>query len=138
MRPVLYKVEVPIPRQGRPTEITAGRGIDAVRPVPWVVLSKGVELDDFPRRGRGGVPGRRVGHARRPRGLDGDLGADDPAPLLRERAVPRLERLAAIVDAHGRPWREKRVIRGVIEGFYGPPWTHAERLDLIAFCGARA
>jgi hyaluronoglucosaminidase len=28
------------------------------------------------------------------------------------------------------------MIRGVIEGFYGPPWTHAERLDMIAFCGA--
>jgi hyaluronoglucosaminidase len=27
-------------------------------------------------------------------------------------------------------------VRGVIEGFYGPPWTHAERLDLIRFCGA--
>jgi len=27
-------------------------------------------------------------------------------------------------------------IRGVIEGFYGPPWTHEERLDLIQFCGA--
>ena len=26
-------------------------------------------------------------------------------------------------------------VRGVIEGFYGPPWSHAERLDLIAFCG---
>jgi hyaluronoglucosaminidase len=26
-------------------------------------------------------------------------------------------------------------IRGVIEGFYGPPWTHEERLDLIRFCG---
>ena len=26
-------------------------------------------------------------------------------------------------------------MRGVIEGFYGPPWSHAERLDLIAFCG---
>jgi hyaluronoglucosaminidase len=26
-------------------------------------------------------------------------------------------------------------IRGVIEGFYGTPWTHAERLDLIRFCG---
>jgi hyaluronoglucosaminidase len=26
-------------------------------------------------------------------------------------------------------------IRGVIEGFYGPPWTHEERLDLIEFCG---
>jgi hyaluronoglucosaminidase len=24
---------------------------------------------------------------------------------------------------------------GVIEGFYGPPWSHAERLDLIRFCG---
>jgi hyaluronoglucosaminidase len=28
------------------------------------------------------------------------------------------------------------MIKGLIEGFYGPPWTHAERLDLIAFCGA--
>ena len=28
------------------------------------------------------------------------------------------------------------MIRGVIEGFYGPPWTHAERLDMVAFCGA--
>jgi hyaluronoglucosaminidase len=24
----------------------------------------------------------------------------------------------------------------MIEGFYGPPWTQAERLDMIAFCGA--
>jgi beta-N-acetylglucosaminidase len=29
-----------------------------------------------------------------------------------------------------------RVIKGVIEGFYGRPWTHAERLDLIGFCAA--
>lgn len=28
------------------------------------------------------------------------------------------------------------MIGGVIEGFYGPPWTHDERLDLIRFCGA--
>ena len=27
-------------------------------------------------------------------------------------------------------------IRGVIEGFYGPPWSHAERLDLLAFAAA--
>jgi hyaluronoglucosaminidase len=25
--------------------------------------------------------------------------------------------------------------RGVIEGFYGEPWSHEERLDLIRFCG---
>ena len=32
------------------------------------------------------------------------------------------------MDAYG--------IRGIIEGFYGPPWSHRERLDLLAFCGA--
>jgi hyaluronoglucosaminidase len=26
------------------------------------------------------------------------------------------------------------VIRGVIEGFYGPPWSQEERLDMIRFC----
>lgn len=26
-------------------------------------------------------------------------------------------------------------VRGVIEGFYGPPWSHEERLELLAFCG---
>lgn len=26
--------------------------------------------------------------------------------------------------------------RGVIEGFYGPPWSHQDRLDTIAFCAA--
>ena len=26
------------------------------------------------------------------------------------------------------------MIRGVIEGFYGTPWSHDERLDLIRFC----
>jgi hyaluronoglucosaminidase len=26
-------------------------------------------------------------------------------------------------------------VRGVTEGFYGTPWTHEERLDLIRFCG---
>lgn len=29
--------------------------------------------------------------------------------------------------------REHFPIRGVIEGFYGKPWTHAERLDMIRF-----
>jgi hyaluronoglucosaminidase len=24
--------------------------------------------------------------------------------------------------------------RGVIEGFYGPPWSHAERLNMVGFC----
>src|SRR4051794_37454566 len=28
-------------------------------------------------------------------------------------------------------------VRGVIEGFYGPPWTHDQRLDLLPFLAAR-
>ena len=28
-------------------------------------------------------------------------------------------------------------IRGVVEGFYGTPWTHADRLEMIRFIGAR-
>ena len=28
-------------------------------------------------------------------------------------------------------------VRGVVEGFYGRPWTHAQRLDLIEFIAAR-
>ena len=27
-------------------------------------------------------------------------------------------------------------MRGIIEGFYGPPWTHEERLDLLRFAAA--
>ena len=27
------------------------------------------------------------------------------------------------------------MIGGLIEGFYGPPWSHEERLDLMEFCG---
>jgi hyaluronoglucosaminidase len=33
--------------------------------------------------------------------------------------------------------RSPFAIRGVIEGFYGNPWTHAQRLDCIRFIGAR-
>jgi hyaluronoglucosaminidase len=28
-------------------------------------------------------------------------------------------------------------VRGVVEGFYGPPWSHEARLDLLTFIGAR-
>jgi sulfofructosephosphate aldolase len=102
--PSLYKVEVPF--RGRGDVEAACREIDAVVPMPWVVLSNGVELDDFPAAVeaacRAGASGFLAGRA-----VWSDIvGEQDPAPLLRERAVPRLERLAAIVDEHGRPWRE--------------------------------
>ncbi|HZT15467.1 MAG TPA: hypothetical protein VFA19_05920 [Gaiellaceae bacterium] len=106
--PSLYKVEVPLRGRGGRDELARRcRAIDEVLPMPWVVLSNGVERDDFPgaveAACRAGASGMLAGRA-----IWSDLvGADAPGPLLRERAVPRLERLAAIVDAHGRPWRER-------------------------------
>jgi hyaluronoglucosaminidase len=32
---------------------------------------------------------------------------------------------------HGRP---SFFVRGIIEGFYGEPWSHDDRLDMLAFC----
>jgi sulfofructosephosphate aldolase len=106
--PSLYKCEVPLRGKGDPDEITRRcRDIDAVVDSPWVVLSQGVEPDDFPRAVeaacRGGASGMLAGRAV----WTATLAADDPTRLLREHSVPRLRRLAAIVDAHGRPWREK-------------------------------
>ena len=105
----LYKCQVPLEGRGDPAEITArAREIDAVLPCPWVVLSQGVDPDDFPRAVeaccRGGASGLLAGRAI----WTATLAAEDPTALLRERSVPRLQELAAIVDAHGRPWREKR------------------------------
>jgi sulfofructosephosphate aldolase len=108
VRPSLYKCQVPLAGRGDPDEITRhARAIDAALPCPWVVLSQGVEPDDFPRAVeaacRGGASGMLAGRAL----WTAALAAEDPTELLREHSVPRLQRLAEIVDAHGRPWREK-------------------------------
>lgn len=108
VRPSLYKCQVPLEGRGDPAAITKGaREIDAALPCPWVVLSQGVEPDDFPvaveASCRGGASGFLAGRAL----WTSALAADDPQALLRDQSVPRLRELAAIVDAHGRPWREK-------------------------------
>ncbi len=104
----LYKCQVPLEGKGDPAAITAhARAIDAALPCPWVVLSQGVAAGDFPRAVeascKGGASGFLAGRAL----WTATLAADDPTELLRERSVPRLRELGAIVDAHGRPWREK-------------------------------
>jgi len=106
----LYKCQVPLAGKGDPAEITRwAREIDAATVCPWVVLSQGVEPADFPAAVeaacKGGASGMLAGRAV----WTATLGADDPTQLLREKSVPRLEELGAIVDAHGRPWREKAV-----------------------------
>jgi sulfofructosephosphate aldolase len=104
----LYKCQVPLAGKGDPAEITRwAREIDAATVCPWVVLSQGVDPADFPSAVeaacKGGASGMLAGRAV----WTATLAADDPTELLREHSVPRLERLAAIVDTHGRPWRTK-------------------------------
>jgi sulfofructosephosphate aldolase len=108
VRPSLYKCQVPLEGKRDPAEITRhAREIDAALPVPWVVLSQGVAPNDFPAAVeaacRGGASGFLAGRAL----WTSALAADDPTDLLRSRSVPRLRQLGAIVDEHGRPWREK-------------------------------
>jgi sulfofructosephosphate aldolase len=103
----LYKCQVPLEGKGDPDEITQhAREIDAALPCPWVVLSQGVAADDFPAAVeaacRGGASGFLAGRALWTSALD----AVDPQRAVREQSVPRLRKLAAIVDAHGRPWRD--------------------------------
>jgi sulfofructosephosphate aldolase len=105
----LYKCQVPLEGKGDRGEIARrAREIDAELPCPWVVLSQGVEPDDFPAAVeascRGGASGFLAGRAL----WTVALRAEDPTALLREHSVPRLRQLGEIVDAYGRPWREKR------------------------------
>ncbi|MDQ4030314.1 MAG: hypothetical protein M3168_04665 [Actinomycetota bacterium] len=108
VRPSLYKCEVPLHGRGAAAEITRRcLEIDAALPCPWVVLSQGVEPADFPAAVeaacQGGASGMLAGRAV----WTSALADEDPTPLLREHSVPRLQALGRIVDAHGRPWREK-------------------------------
>ena len=106
--PSLYKCEVPRNGRSDPERLqAAAREIDAAVACPWVVLSQGVEVRDFPRAVaaccRAGASGFLAGRA-----LWSDTVREvDPTLMLRQRSVPRLAELASIVDAHGRPWREK-------------------------------
>jgi sulfofructosephosphate aldolase len=104
LRPDLYKAQVPLRGRGDPEAMAeAARRMTAVLPCPWVVLSAGVALEDFPAgveaACRGGASGFLAGRA-----IWRDALVDDPVPVLEARAVPRLRQLAATVDATARPW----------------------------------
>jgi sulfofructosephosphate aldolase len=105
LRPSLYKAQVP--RRGIGDQAEVGRvceRISATVPVPWVVLSQGVTIEDFPQAVRtachAGASGFLAGRA-----IWSDT-LTDPTPLLRSRAVDRLKRLAEVVDSTARPWQE--------------------------------
>jgi sulfofructosephosphate aldolase len=95
-RPSLYKAQSP--RQG--DAVARCREITEALPVPWVVLSQGVQRDEFPAAVeaacRGGARGFLAGRAL----WTNTLEADDPTELLRTQSVPRLQELLAIVDRY--------------------------------------
>lgn len=105
-RPDLYKAQVPLNGRGDAADIVDRcRRMTESLPCPWVVLSSGVTIDDFPgaveAACRGGASGFLAGRA-----VWRDAIGTDPEAALTERSVPRLLRLAEIVDASARPWSE--------------------------------
>ncbi len=106
LRPDIYKAQVPFNGIGDTDAITERcREMTAMLACPWVVLSSGVAIEDFARAVeaacRGGASGFLAGRA-----VWRDALTVDPEPMLRERSVPRLQRLAEIVDREARPWTE--------------------------------
>ncbi|MDT0378223.1 hypothetical protein RM572_05450 [Streptomyces sp. DSM 42041] len=105
LRPSLYKCQVPDGGRGPVARIAAeAERIDAAVDVPWVVLSQGVEPDDFPHAVeaacRAGASGFLAGRAL----WTPALTAPGPAAALRGPCAERLRELGEIVHRHGRPW----------------------------------
>lgn len=105
-RPDLYKAQVPLNGRGEADDIIARcRRMTEQLPCPWVVLSSGVTIEDFPAAVeaacRGGASGFLAGRA-----VWRDAISPNPELALRDRSVPRLVRLGEIVDAVARPWTE--------------------------------
>ena len=43
--------------------------------------------------------------------------------------------LLLVVLLQGKGFAEPIPVRGIVEGFYGRPWTQEQRIDMIEFCG---
>ncbi|MBI3428798.1 MAG: hypothetical protein HY050_01805 [Actinobacteria bacterium] len=106
-KPDLYKAEVPFYGEGDLVAITrnAERISEAIGG-PWVVLSNGVKAQHFADAvkacGQGGASGFLAGRA-----VWADIvGASGIPAALRETSIPRLEKLAEIVDTYSRPWTD--------------------------------
>ncbi|ABD86607.1 aldolase [Rhodopseudomonas palustris] len=96
----LYKVEMPFGGKGSESELLEGcRRLAGNISMPWVILSSGVPADLYGRAVRiamaAGASGFLAGRAV----WASVIGAQDIDSMLRDVSVPRLQRLAEIVDA---------------------------------------
>jgi len=106
----LYKAEVPLAGRGDPEEISRRAAAITERVAgPWVVLSQGVALADFPGAVEaacgGGASGFLAGRAIWTDSI-GPGGAAALEERVRTVARPRLAALAQRIDTIGRPWTE--------------------------------
>jgi sulfofructosephosphate aldolase len=97
--PDLYKSEVPFQGKGESAAIVeVAQGITAALRCPWVVLSQGVSIPDYPGAVelccQGGASGFLAGRAVWSDALE----ADDYRAAIAERSVARLQGLIAIID----------------------------------------
>jgi sulfofructosephosphate aldolase len=102
--PDLYKCQVPFGGRAKNDAMTqVFEQISNVVSCPWVVLSQGVDIDDYPRAVelacRAGASGFLAG-----RGIWADtVGRGDYRAQLEAVSAPRLRRLAELVDTVARP-----------------------------------
>lgn len=108
----LYKVQVPLGGRG-PRDVldAACRELNSHIVGPWVVLSQGVDRDDYltavTSACAAGASGFLAGRA-----IWSDLvGRADLRSALAEISVPRLRRLCEVVDTVATPWHGKEIAR---------------------------
>ena len=124
----VLKVEFPydasVTDEGRWADACAE--LDDASPLPWVLLSGGVDDATFERQVgfacRAGASGVLVGRsvwaeATRHSG-------PDRSRFLATEAVERLARLVGTIEAHGRPWQD-RAPRALRDGLVGADWYRA-------------
>ncbi|MBO3725712.1 beta-N-acetylglucosaminidase domain-containing protein [Actinomyces bowdenii] len=64
------------------------------------------------------------------------LGRDADGLFHATTVLGQLIEEGAITGAQVRDW-PTMAVRGVVEGFYGPPWSHQARLDTISYMGTQ-
>lgn len=95
----LYKGEMPYGAQADDkTLFDACRRLDGELNMPWVILSSGVDADIFGKAVRIAVSAGASGFLSGRAVWASVVGAADPATMLRDVSVPRLQRLGEVVD----------------------------------------
>ncbi len=95
----LYKAEMPLGGKGdEKTLLAACQQLNDQMKMPWVILSSGVDADIFGRAVSIAMKGGASGFLAGPAVWASVVGAQNPQTMLRDVSVPRLQRLAEIVD----------------------------------------